>query len=431
MQQDFHYYCIAVLARAAGFSPRDALIVAYASQYTDDATESIPVTLVDNESGLVFKFDPVRTQYTGLKANSWTIQKQVYIPFHFLPPLPLQYPYLGGYLDFVPRHTFDFVTRPNSPLARQLLREAAAEPNLRRRLCRIGVALHTYADTWAHQYFSGRESTAENALEDPDYFNGDWTRDGLADYFIEHVVALFAKDTGHANAGFLPDLSFLRWRYKNAQDVLVERNNAELFLAAAKTIYGELSQLNALPAVPPVPWPAIEGGIWHCLTYRGSLGDDLSTWDLYGRLTEGLTERCAEWQRTFQYLFDEPGRYQYDRFLWRRIALAPNVTTDPYFDLFPLESRAGGNDEWAQWGGTIGYYDGRDDGWTWENWAERYSWNIDFKYDEQSIEWDGWSRTKRFERLQFPLKPNFPDSLWVHFHRAALRQRHLVLESLP
>jgi hypothetical protein len=38
MQKDFHYYCTAVLARAAGFSPRDALTIAYASQYVDHST---------------------------------------------------------------------------------------------------------------------------------------------------------------------------------------------------------------------------------------------------------------------------------------------------------------------------------------------------------------------------------------------------------
>ena len=32
MQIDFHYYCVAVIARAAGFNSEDALIIAYASQ---------------------------------------------------------------------------------------------------------------------------------------------------------------------------------------------------------------------------------------------------------------------------------------------------------------------------------------------------------------------------------------------------------------
>ena len=37
MRRDFHFYAIYALARAAGFPPEQAYIVAYASQYTDDA----------------------------------------------------------------------------------------------------------------------------------------------------------------------------------------------------------------------------------------------------------------------------------------------------------------------------------------------------------------------------------------------------------
>ncbi|MEA3340124.1 MAG: DUF6765 family protein, partial [Chloroflexota bacterium] len=51
--------------------------------------------------------------------------------------------------------------------AELLLEEAAGESqrNRWRRLCRIGVALHTYADTWAHQRFSGRHNRGENDVE--------------------------------------------------------------------------------------------------------------------------------------------------------------------------------------------------------------------------------------------------------------------------
>lgn len=33
MKQDFHFYCIGVLANAAGFSKEEALTIAYSSQY--------------------------------------------------------------------------------------------------------------------------------------------------------------------------------------------------------------------------------------------------------------------------------------------------------------------------------------------------------------------------------------------------------------
>jgi len=37
MQIDFHFYTIYALARAAGFKPDDAHIIAYSSEHTDDA----------------------------------------------------------------------------------------------------------------------------------------------------------------------------------------------------------------------------------------------------------------------------------------------------------------------------------------------------------------------------------------------------------
>jgi len=65
MQRDLHYYGIGALARAAGFNRDDALTIAYASQYTDDSTESDLIQLELDEGHL--KFDPVRTSYAGLE----------------------------------------------------------------------------------------------------------------------------------------------------------------------------------------------------------------------------------------------------------------------------------------------------------------------------------------------------------------------------
>ena len=66
MQQDFHYYAIGILARAAGFNPADALVIATASQYVDDATESERIPIQVN--GATLQFDPVLTAYKKLDA---------------------------------------------------------------------------------------------------------------------------------------------------------------------------------------------------------------------------------------------------------------------------------------------------------------------------------------------------------------------------
>jgi hypothetical protein len=452
MQRDFHYYCIAVLAKAAGFSSPEALIIAYASQYVDDATENKPLTLVDEYRGYEFKFDPVRTQYTkGLKVNDWTVHKTIYLPFHFLPPIPIRYPHLGQYVDWV-QGPFDYVTQPDSPFARMLLEEAGKEEDKVRRLCRIGIALHTYADTWSHRRFSGREAREENLVEDPDYFDGqDWKRDTLLDGTIERFVSALADNTGHAEAGFLPDISFLRWRYRNAQNQEITRRNEEEFLEAAKRIYEELCAINTAPKDPVIPWEEIKNGIAVSLAERGGIEGTISAWDLYAKVKDSLAERCRTWQQSFRHLFDQPARYEYDKQEWRRIALAPNVRPDPYFYAVFAESQDPGDETddarkapsgweqqsaWEEWSQGLDYAplqqaeESRQE--SWSEWDVQYRYDSELDYDERDLDWDNWSHDeRRFGRLKFPLKPNFPDSLWVHFHRAALLQRHIVVEMLP
>jgi hypothetical protein len=427
MQKDFHFYCVAYLARAAGFSSRDALIIGFASQYVDDATESEPITLVDVDREIQYKFDPVRTQYMGLRANNWRIQKTIYIPFHFLPPLPLEYTEVPSYLRTVSGRNFDYITLPGSPFARWLLHEAAGEINPRRRLCRIGIALHTYADTWSHQHFSGRESRDENLVEDPDYYDRGWKRARILDGLGERLVAGVARKTGHAEAALLPDIPFLRWQYKNAKRKNVPRLNHEIFLEAAESIYRELCQINGTNP----DWDQIKGRVSDCLMNRGDVWDHISEPELYFRAGRSLEERCDGWHEEFRGAFEPRSRYRYDHTEWRRIALAPNVEPDSFWD----EPFSGSSDfwreDWSAW-----YQEKHGDraveDWSWDDWSNGYNWDSDLGFDARDIEWDDFSHDEaRFGRLEFPLKPNFPDSLWVHFHRAALRQRHLVLEHLP
>lgn len=334
MQKDFHYYCVGVLARAAGFDRVDALTIAYASQYVDDSTESEPIRVGE------LTFDPVRTAHIGLRATEWSTQKRVYIPFHFIPPNPIRSP--GD----------TFVTAPNSPFALMILKEACAERPGLRRLCRIGVALHTLADTWSHQGFSGREHE-ENDVESIYQRQGEgWKR-----LVSENVYLDFLPQIGHAEAGYFPDQSFLTWKYtRKSTNEEVERNNTNEFLTAAETIYRQLCEADKSKSDRPIPWGDIETGI------RGLLADP----------EQDVEKRCDKWRDGFQYIFD-PLEFRYDSRAWRNDALEPHDEADT-------------------------------------------DWN-DFKPSD-------------FRRLHFPMKHAFYDSPWVQFHRAALRQRHFVLENL-
>ncbi len=367
MQRDFHYYCIAVLARAAGFNKKDATIIAYASQYTDDATESELVRLA--LPGADLRFDPVRTAYSGLEmagALTWSAQKRVYIPFHFIPSRP-----------FAPRYSksFSFVTQPatsKESFAAWLLQQAQSEPlaNHRRRLCRIGIALHTFADTWAHQRFSGRHNRDENDVENICV----WADDDCKRLKLENLLLDALPQIGHAEAGYFPDLSFQKWGYDSRHESGVERDNRVEFFNAAQAIYDALAAMEKTEPDDQIPWLEIAPDIRRLFEGKPVIEErttDRLSIPAYRRYhASDLDERCKRWQATFGPLFP-PYAYNYDPMEWRQQAL-----------------------------------DGDTD---WDRWSQR--------------DWD------RMPVLG--LKAGFWNSLWVHFHRAALRQRHLVLENLP
>lgn len=364
MQIDFHFYAIAVLARAAGFEAEEALIIGYASQYVDNATESELIRLDINGSDI--KFDPVRSSYDGLAVVSsiqWSAQKRVWIPFHFLPPEPFQ-PETSA--------TFSFVTEPNSTFGRMLLDAAAQAKARKHRLCATGIAMHTFADSWAHQQFSGRQNRYENDVETIQvYKNRKFETLGM-----ENVLFDILPQIGHAEAGYFADLTYARWRYQAAsQKKTVTRNNLTEFMEAAETIYTWFRNHTSNP--PVLKWeeelkPEIKKLLANGPQKEPGIEDRL-TIPLYKvHQQQDLEGRCDFWRRTFGTLFKPvQHKYFYDQQEWRKDAL-------------------------------IGETD-------WDNFSSR--------------DWD----------LEGPFKgkPGFWNSLWVHFHRAALRQRHLVLENLP
>jgi hypothetical protein len=368
MQRDFHYYCVGVLARAAGFNNKDALVLAYASQYVDDSSESqlIPI---HTGAGQI-QFDPARTSYAVLEVFQtldWSAQKRIWIPFHFLPPQP-----------FRPEQhtTFSFITRPDSPFARMVLKQAASEPvaNYKRRLCRIGVALHTYADTWAHQDFSGRKSGPENNVEGIYLYDRNqkkWEHLGIENFLFDLLVQI-----GHAEVGFFPDEAFQKWKCTiEPAGRAIERDNVEVFLEAAELIYNHLAKMDKLDPVSPIPFEELKPQIRNLFSLLGPqpmVMERLSLPTYRAHEAESLAERCRNWQQAFAYLFEpHPELFVYDKQAWRTQALEGDTAWDEY----------------------------------------------------SAQEWDRMSARQ--------VKAGFWDSLWVHFHRAALQQRHFVLERLP
>ena len=150
----FHYYTIYYLAEQAGFGSDDSSVIAYSSQYLDNALVRYGVQ-TDREV-----YETLATHHFGFwdKSREWT----VWIPFHFFPGGPEANSgeiavSSSGSRNRIATGRVDGATNPlnvvaNSERVKRLLVDALNS----RDLYRVGIALHTYADSWAHQNFSGR-----------------------------------------------------------------------------------------------------------------------------------------------------------------------------------------------------------------------------------------------------------------------------------
>jgi hypothetical protein len=326
MDKDFHYYALGLLARAAGFTESDALTIAYASQYVDNATESEPLRV----GGIIF--DPVRTAHYGLQTFDWSTQKRVFIPFHFLPPKGAR------------ASADSFVTQPNSPLAQMIFEKACQEPEDTLRLISIGIALHALADSWAHQGFAGKEDPInevdkiyrgkENAWEQVlvidtlDFSSipggsivskllaGIPKRIGLA---LEAIYLNFLPKVGHVRAGWYPDYPFLKWKCaRGPKKETLERDNTTEFLTAAETIYNLLVSVEKPYSPTVLPWSAIKTAIRFLLGYP----------------EQDVEQRCKKWREQYKSLFGDNQNYQYDQQRWRLEALNPPNKTDIAWDKY-------------------------------------------------------------------------------------------------
>ena len=201
MQIDFHYCTIRVLAEKAGFSAEDAQIIAYASQYIDDAVDH-EIMNVDGHLEILSirftekTFDPICTAHKGLQflqGYQENVQNKIYIPFHFLPDL---------------ENSSDMKVPQNCGLSRKLANQALVEISKGTgeerimSLVRFGIALHTYADSWAHQNFSGKYEPKDNDIRDIAICkDGKWKKIPI----LTQLEYNSLPDIGHAEASSFPD----------------------------------------------------------------------------------------------------------------------------------------------------------------------------------------------------------------------------------
>jgi hypothetical protein len=222
MQIDGHHTMTYIAARLAGFSKAKASIIAYSAQYVDDATNS-GVIKFDNEA--MYRRISSAHKMLDYRNSDELANHEVWIPFHFLPGNG------GKPAGQNPGNRFirKLVCFPDSYVARDMLRVCVADAGKPYGLHRLGITMHVYADTWAHQGFAGLNHkinevsniVSNNKSLDKSFLNK------IASYFLSESFPL-----GHGAALSHPDRPSLIWEYKNGLGEKVKRDNQQIFMDA-------------------------------------------------------------------------------------------------------------------------------------------------------------------------------------------------------
>jgi hypothetical protein len=201
MDIEFHYYMTFLIAGKAGFGEHDSSTIAYSSQYVDD-------------NDIIYEIHKDKAQYyRNYISQTMNILKpkaklfRIYPLFHFIPGDPLS---KGAYRKDGVLHWLN--TTPDSENANNVIDSALKSKNI----YRIGIATHSYVDTWAHQNFIG-------------YYNEFNSMSG--------VLQKLAPNIGHADAGHNPDWPALVWEDKRLLHKNARIDNTERFMKSTGSLF--------------------------------------------------------------------------------------------------------------------------------------------------------------------------------------------------
>lgn len=225
MDFEFHYYITGYIANRAGFSVSDSKTIAYASQFVDHNYMAYDVADPKEQSNCSAIGKDL---YTGEVYSNYISQtKNIFKPrldmmrihtlFHFVPGDPL---FSNGRRKDGKMHWLN--TTPNSILSQQMITGALDTGNL----YRIGIASHTYADTWAHQNFVGLN----------DNFNGFAGNHDLSKMnLLKRLVSSTIPNLGHSDAFLHPDRVGRKWTDPRLLNSEIDNN--ERFILAAENLF--------------------------------------------------------------------------------------------------------------------------------------------------------------------------------------------------
>ena len=235
MQTDFHHAVTYALARLAGFSKDEAAIIGYAAQYVDDAVEEGTIVF---DNGALYSRTASAHKMLDYRNLEMLKNSTCWVPFHFLPGnggLPAEKNPEGPFIN-------KLITVPNSPVAQDMIRACIADRSSAYALHRLGISMHVYADTWAHQGFAGVSHVVNNATDITDESGKPDTRvmTKLQNFFINNALPL-----GHGCVLSNPDRPWMVWAYTNGLGQRIERNNPRDYIEASDAMVKAMQRFRA------------------------------------------------------------------------------------------------------------------------------------------------------------------------------------------
>lgn len=266
MNIDYHFYATYAICRLAGMRDEAARTISYACQYTDDAKYEKDIEF---EDGGRFVQQMSAHAFIDMDVLSKSTGYDIFIPFHFLP---------CGEGDNLSKK---LICKRDSAVANAMLEDCILTMEKPYGLHRLGIALHAYADTWAHEDFIGILNDL-NEVDDIDLENLDqWD---IEEFFTNRLIPNFIPPIGHGEALTYPDEPYLKWSYKSGVTLKRQHvNNPEKFMECSTRIF-EFLDTKLKKSYPDLfeseagDWEKFRDDFEGILIHRGSVDKRTELW---------------------------------------------------------------------------------------------------------------------------------------------------------
>lgn len=287
MNINFHYFVVKTLCSAAGFEEPQAQTIAYYSQQVDDFSMHVPICvdteppayLIDRHyarklTEQLWLFLPHPTGIDFVRSLEKNYRHTTLAPFHFIPGKTISCIEEQG----EPESAYRCIPgkETDAGLIRRIVSDAVEQAKKKKdenSLMQLGMALHTYADTYAHCHFSGLDGWENKAVIEKVY-NEFTKREEMP--WVERKFFDKVPPIGHGEAGTAPDLCACRIDVRIQKDKNdtafsghIARDNREWFLQCAREILDILCDCLCVERWKDGAWQALAARILEAMQGPG------------------------------------------------------------------------------------------------------------------------------------------------------------------